>query len=1049
MRPVRLTISAFGPYAGKEVIDFSKIEGGLYLITGDTGAGKTTVFDAIMFALYGETSGQSRSATMLRSDFAAADTPTFVELAFSYRNDGYTVLRKPEYRRKRKRGTGVTKQKKEAQLEGPDGLLVTGDRQVTEAIQDLLQLSSGQFKQVVMIAQGEFRDLLESDSEKRGDILRHLFSTDLYRAFQEELKRLCGIMREERGDLRQQLEQVLQTIQCPDDYSGKTVLMEGVEQGSAQLQQTLERLDELIQFDAVDQKAVRQQIQQEKEGLLQLQEQKTRGEMTNQRLIQREAVRQEWEALEQERTKYEALACKVSLSAQALYQVRPAEVELERMRKTVQALTMEINRREADHRKWEPEWNRLQQACMDWKKQEPQQQEWEQEKRRLTAELRQYQILATLERGCKNLRAKLNAADIEIKERNQQVWQQKEELQALDLLLERWRTAEVELERCSGLRDAAENTMQRGESLLENQAALVKSELQLTEAEQQYLVEESSWKAMRNQAADAQAVFLCDQAGVMAQTMQPGMPCPVCGSCSHPAPAKRTEKSLSEEAIKELQEAAERQYKRCTTLANQLAEQRGKVGAERKRFQAEAEELLGYQSSEDALQKELADACQACRIELKRLKEQYQTLKKRCEKKAAATIKEKTGREGLEKLESKLAAQKEERERIQSMLQGKEAVRTRTADELTYGSGREAEAEIQRLSCALEQSKTAMAQTQAEMEMQQKKVQENQAILQTRREELPVAEQACTVAEAQLQQALMEAKFADIAAYRQSLEVEGKAVDEQWLEQQRKTISAYHSRRQAAERLFTQMEQELKGVASQEIAPLEEQIAKKNRELEELEEQERGCYSRLQTNQVVARRGKSGDQKLRDAERQYLQLKELSDTANGELNGRVKITFERYVQGTVFRQIIARANRRLYQMTGSRYQLAQQEEAENNRSKTGLELDVIDHYTGKRRSVKTLSGGEAFQASLSLALGLSDVVQSRSGGVKLDAMFIDEGFGSLDEEALEQAMRMLRHLSGGSRLVGIISHVSELKEAIERKIVVQSSEQGSHIEIQV
>ena len=290
MKPIQLILSAFGPYAGEERIDFSQIRGGLYLITGDTGAGKTTIFDAIVFALYGETSGNSRGITMLRSDFAAPETPTFVQLTFVYQGRRYTVRRSPEYLRKRKRGDGVTKQKKDAVLEGSDGQVITGDRPVTEAVVELLQLSAPQFKQVAMIAQGEFRALLEADSEKRGEILRHLFSTDRYRAFQEALKERYAAAREERAELRRGVEQLLQTVQCPDNYGGKVELLESISQGCDRLEQTLSLLDALVAADITEQAVVQNQRKKENDALLALQEQRTRVEISNQRLDNRNEV---------------------------------------------------------------------------------------------------------------------------------------------------------------------------------------------------------------------------------------------------------------------------------------------------------------------------------------------------------------------------------------------------------------------------------------------------------------------------------------------------------------------------------------------------------------------------------------------------------------------------------------------------------------------------------------------------------------------------------------------------------------------------------------
>lgn len=1048
MRPMKLTVSAFGPYAGAEMIDFTQIEGGLYLITGDTGAGKTTVFDAIMFALYGETSGNSRGVSMLRSDFAAADTPTFVELVFSYQREQYTVRRNPEYQRRRKRGDGLTKQKKEAQLTGPEGLMATGDRSVTEAIQELLQLTAVQFKQVAMIAQGEFRTLLEADSEKRGDILRHLFSTDLHRAVQEELKRRCDAMREERSVLRHDLEQQLKTIQCPETYLQNELLLAYAAQEEMPLRQVLDQLEMMIQFDLTQQKASRQKIQQEKRVQKQRQEQKTRLTLAQERQKEWETVQQTQKELQKREPRYEALKRQLTLCARALHQVRPAELELKRVQQERQMLIDDIASREVNQKSWQPEWTWLQQVWEEWCKKEPLQQEWEQQRRQLSAGLSQYDEWEKLERECMELRKKQDATDAAIAEKTAQMGNEKQKGQRLSERLEQLCSVEVELERCTGEQERLDAALQKGRALQERYTAMEEMLHERQKKELDDHTERNKWKQLRSEADQAQDQFLKDQAGLLAQGLQEGSPCPVCGACHHPTPAARSAGSLSEDAVKRCQEDAEEQYRRCIDLANQLAEQRGRVDAEQRRFQTEAEELLNENHTFTDWNTALTRYCETGEEMLQQCKEQLQVVKKRCEEKKSAEETAKQCGETLEKLEAELITQKETRETFSGALRAKEAIQAQIAEKLPCASRQDAELEIARITEVLEQIKAEVAQVQTAMEEQRKKMQENEAVLKVHRQKLPDAQGACAEAEKRVKEVLHEAEFADISVYQQALEVDGQTVTGEWLEQQQKVLSDYRSQVQATEQLLTQMDQEAREAPLEELAPLEEKIQAGQQKLEELEEQERVLYSRLQANQSIARRCKRGDQKLRDQEQHYLQLKELSDTANGTLNGRAKITFERYAQGAVFRQIIARANRRLYQMTGSRFQLIQQEEVVNNRSKAGLELDVIDHYTGKKRSVKTLSGGEAFQAALSLALGLSDVVQNRSGGVELDAMFIDEGFGSLDEEALEQAIRMLQRLAGETRLVGIISHVTELKEAIGHKIVVYGSEQGSHVEIQ-
>ena len=319
----------------------------------------------------------------------------------------------------------------------------------------------------------------------------------------------------------------------------------------------------------------------------------------------------------------------------------------------------------------------------------------------------------------------------------------------------------------------------------------------------------------------------------------------------------------------------------------------------------------------------------------------------------------------------------------------------------------------------------------------------NRLLLEAKEAELPQAAELCALSRQRLEEALTLAGLTE-----QALTTEGDTFQEDSLQAQRQTLHDYRSHVHSKTALLTQLEQELNGVEQVELEPLTQAITEGEAAVHTLEEQERQVAVDIQSNAAILDACRKGYASLEWAHEDYLRLKELSDTANGELTGRAKITFERYAQGRFFRQIVVRANQRLYQMTNGRFELAMQESAQNTRGNTGLDLDVIDHYTGKRRSVKTLSGGEAFQASLSLALGLSDVVQRRSGGMLLDALFLDEGFGTLDEEALRQAIGTLQRLADGQKMVGIISHVAELKEAIGRKIIVTATAQGSTLEIQ-
>lgn len=1047
MKPIELTLSAFGPYAGEETVDFTRLDGGLYLITGDTGAGKTTLFDAITFALYGESSGKSRGITALRSDFARPETPTFVRLTFSYQRNRYTVYRSPEYLRRSKKGNGYTKQKREATLEGANGLIASGDRLVTREIQALLQLTAAQFKQVAMLAQGEFRALLETSSESRGEILRHLFQTEPYRRFQEELKQRVLAEQGERKNAFLYLEQRFQSIQCPEGDPLEEALTASVQQGSDGLEQTLTLLEQLIAGEQEKEQSVAGSIQTQDQALQEKRAERTRLELLNHRLNQREILRREKRELEEQRSQYAQRETDISRSEKALRLVWPAELALTRQIQLCQTIRQEIERREADHRAWEPERERLEQEWKVWQGKEAPLRALEEHKRSYEDTLPGYQQLEQQNQTCADLEAQRDALARRMTECQDQLSDLDQEAQQGKALLTQLDGAEVEREQLLRAKERAVEELEQGKKLLLQASTLENSAQNLRKSEQDYQAEQESWQQARAAADQAQAAFLANQAGLLAQTLQPGVPCPVCGATHHPAPAQLAENESSEETVQRLQEAAEARYQRCTKLANQLAEYRGQFQAERDHFRREVKLLLGEMPSQTALTAELEYQNQKAATSLAQLEADLERTEEQCRLLAQT-------RSHLEEVQNQQAALEKQVTQFRIAWDARQqewtvadTLRTQTRNGLLFPTREETEAAISVFQQQIEETQKGIQQAQQALERHQKQMEDNQLLLQSKRGELPQVEQLLAAYQENLTQALVESGLETETDYQRALEWEGEPVTEEWLQAQRQDIQRYHTQLQTQTALLAQLEQELEGVTHTELAPLEQEITAAEQALQVLNEQRQQLQNRIQANQAIARECREKYRSLQSAQRRYLLLKELSDTANGELTGRAKVTFERYAQGRVFRQIIVRANQRLYRMTNGRFELTQQETAQDNRTKTGLELDVIDHYTGKRRSVKTLSGGESFQASLALALGLSDVVQSHSGGVQLDALFLDEGFGTLDEEALRQAIATLQQLADGEKMVGIISHVAELKEAIEHKIVVTGSEQGSHLAI--
>lgn len=1047
MRPIRLTFSAFGPYAGEETVDFSAFSQGLYLIAGDTGAGKTTLFDAITFALYGESSGKSRGNAALRSDFAQPDTPTFARLTFAYQGQEYTVWRSPEYTRKRKKGTGETRQKRQATLEGPQGLIASGDRQVTQAIEELLQLTAAQFKQVAMLAQGEFRALLEANSETRGEILRNLFQTEPCRMAQEALKRQELAQRNTRKERFQYLTQRLQSIQYPEDAPQRAALEEAVAQESGNIAGALTILEELLATEQEQQRQLQAERHRQNQILLEKREERTRLELLNGRLTQREILRAELAQLGTQRSQYDQLEQQVAQGEKILRLARPAELEWRRQEDSRAELRTAIQRRQEAQAEWALELETLEEAWKGWQEKEPLLKDLEQYTQKYQATLPDYVTLEEQKRECASLEAQREERTRVLTQLERDVERLSQEEQQCQAQLAEWSGVDGQVERLRGEKVRALAELEKSVSLWNDLQELEAGRKELEAQTVRYQEAEQQWKQLRAQADTAQAAFLANQAGILAEQLQDGAPCPVCGACHHPHPAQVAEHGVDEAEAKKRQQEAEEAYQHCVQMVNGLSSQKGQLQAEEQHLRQAVTELLP-EGAEEALSAALKRHQQERREVVAQLEEACQEVVQQLQRRGETQEKLEQVKAALVERAPQLTQGRETLEALNSQWTAANARREETEKRLLFPTRQEVERAIQAFQQQLEESHREMEQARQTLEGHRKQMERNALLLEERENELPKVEEQWTISRQRLEQALEQAGLPDLDAYRQALTVDGQVIEENWLRRQRQRVQEYDTQWKTKTALFTQLEQELTGVDQVALEPLEQAIVVTRQTLDELEAQERQIATRIQTNQTILEECQQRYAALRESQEAYLCLKELSDTANGELTGRAKITFERYAQGRFFRQIVARANDRLYQMTNGRFELAMQETAQDNRGKTGLDLDVIDHYTGKRRGVKTLSGGESFQASLSLALGLSDVVQRRSGGIQLDALFLDEGFGTLDEEALRQAISTLQQLADGQKMVGIISHVAELKEAIGRKIVVTSTAQGSTLEIQ-
>lgn len=917
MRPVKLTISAFGPYAGKEEIPFYKLgKNGVYVITGNTGAGKTTIFDAITFALYGDPSGTSREVRFFRSKYAREDEKTYVELVFECRGKEYVITRNPGgYLRAKTRGEGQTMESASQSLQCPDGRILTSRDEVNGEIEDIIGVTKNQFMQIAMIAQGDFLKLLLASTKERMDIFRKIFNTENFLNLQNRLKEDCQKLDREKNTLGQSVRQYIADIRCEDDDVFYVDVQEA-KAGRKTPEEVMELLEALLQRDAERQKTYLEKKEKLTEGQKRLNEEiavETEKNALRNRLAQ--AVTQ----LEQMKGKHQ--------------EAEERMAELQKQDPEIKTILDEASKLEVTF----VQYNRLE----------------EQQKRLIERETESGEME-------QRLRKEEQAAAV-LRERIDNGMLEREQLRDSGVVMEKL-IYQMEEQRKDA--EALSNLKLKMDAF----AACVEEQKMAQERFQRY--SQDNWEKQEIYNAMHKA-YLEGQAGILANNLSEGMPCPVCGSTHHPVLATRNGEVPDKESLKRAKVEADEAAKLMSDASAAAFQAGNMVREKREAIEKLAQGILKTESLEG-----IEDAI---RLETKRNAEAKGKL-------SDELCKATNNHKRYEELERQLPQMRQELEKI-----------TKEESEL----------------------KTSLAANKADI------ANLRNAILEAQKE-------------------LAFSKKAEAEAY--CMQLRRRVRDHQ--NQMTEANQQWQERKEQLAKLggtITSLQEQVGGT---EPADLSERIQERDRMTRE-ENQVDEClnilYAGIRQNQKIKEDIARQTEKLLGVENEIRLVKALSDTANGEILGKGKIKLETYIQMTFFDRIIAKANLRLMVMTEARYELKRRVEALDNKSQTGLDLNVIDHWNGSERPVSTLSGGESFVASLALALGMADVIQSAAGGVQLDSMFIDEGFGTLDEEILEQTMKALASLGKGNRLVGIISHREELKARIDRQIVVEKNPSGGSL----
>lgn len=924
MKPLKLTMSAFGSYAGKNVIDFTGQQQGIFLITGDTGAGKTTIFDAITYALYNQTSGGERNGNMMRSQYAQPETETYVELEFLYRGQTYRVRRNPDYKITKTLKNGKIREQKvphSVELTLPDGTVFPEKKNATDAkIIEILGLTADQFSQIVMIAQGDFLKLLYTKSDERKMIFSKLFRTDIYWKIQENLRRKSMEMDE----------RIQENDRAFEQEKSRIILLPESEE--LPLDELVERLRERLK-DALKEQNLRRANVEE------LNKKITKYEEINKLFVSLEKIRQTGKELEarqaesKERRQQIENALKADKVLVAEQQNLRQQQEVEQSAQAIAKMTETLaNNQEM------------------FETLKTQQQEAEAKQKREAADI-QKKMLA-LEQSFPSYEALQNARS--------------EEQQAKKVWEDLGKTSEESFhKKKAGIAALKEQQKQQEQVVEQTKKNWEQTSLSASESAKHY---EHMYEA-----------FLKEQAGILAENLSAGCPCPVCGSTVHPDPAK-----LSDHAVTELEVE---QAKKTRAAAE---EKRDMAYAA---FEAEKTEK---QKLAQAVEKEEADFVLAQTIAKQQRKEaeqNYVSLQK-----IAEQIREKLVYPSLAEAKKQYAA-------MQKALEAAE---------------QEIERKRQKVSELAEAMNTLKGQKLAEEENQKTA---KKLAAKTEKEYAKLLEKSGFVSEETYHLAILPERS------RSKLEREEKEYESQCL------------RQQSEQKL---LEKQVSGKTYTDTTELNEQLKAEKQALKEEEKTYMELHTAYENDRSVLQNCAVYLEKGKKLESEDQVIKSLSKTANGRLSGSAKIDFETYIQRQYFKQIIHEANKRLLTMSNHQFILKLKEEANTGRkTNEGLDLSVYSLVTDSERDVKTLSGGESFLAALAMALGLSDIVERSAGAIHPDMMFIDEGFGSLDAQSRQQAIEVLAELAGDSRMVGIISHVTELKEQIDRKLVVNRTDNGS------
>lgn len=923
MKPVYLVINAFGPYANKVEIDFEQFgSSGLYLVTGETGAGKTSIFDAITFALFGSASGQTRdkaskNSLHLRSDFAKEQEDSFVELTFICRGETYKIFRTTTKEVAKKRGEGMNTVSEKVELTLPTGRIISSTEDVKQEIQTLLGIDKNQFAQIVMLAQGEFLKLLNAETKEREDIFRKIFETDNYKNFQNAMLEKTKALYGKYEDKKKSVSQYINQIVCDE---------------TSELFELKSEVNAIYSSENIL-KLLKEQNDNDKKESDKITEEKN----TLQKILNDKNVRfGEATEIEKDRKKLKETLLKIPAAEENAKKKADILVLAEKDKPEAEKLIAKINE--------------------------------------IEKELPKYDEFKKTEKDLQTINDNLKTATESLKQETENLAKKENEYKENREKLKNYDSVETDIEKNKNETEKNDENIKKLNELNSSLDELNKTQKELAKAQEKQLKLQDIFKEKSDTYTNNYTTYLNEQAGILAENLKEGEKCPVCGSVSHPCPAKKTVENISKElvdaSLEEMNTAKgdlEKQSTKTTQIKTQKEEKEENLLKSAKKIFGE----ITQDTLTDRIQEELTNA---------QNKEQ-----------------------DLQKNQKDLEIKKSEKENLSKAIKTFEDKQEEYKNQIKESEDKKNK---------LENEKIAIETSLAEIKKQ--------------------------------------LSFSD----KTSAETEKEKYQKQHDEILKRIEKAKKEKGIADNELATLngnlliLQEKTKDKKEVDIAKLQSEISELQNRVEKLSDNCEKINQRYFSNNQLFENIQKTFAEFTKLQEEYEIIGLLSDTANGKINGKRKITFEQYIQTHYFDMIIEAANKRFRKISNNQFELCRKEDT-NKSGQNSLDLNVMDYYTGKERSVKTLSGGESFKAALSLSLGLSDIVQNQAGGIQLNTMFIDEGFGSLDDESLSQALTVLSDLSNDNRLIGIISHVTELKNRIDRKIIVTKTKQGSQAKVEI